>query len=439
MDPGRCPGRRNSLSRPGRLLVGSPNLEAPAAPDRHGARSQDRAEHSLSISRQLPAWSPLTLSAIGSGVAALFSDGSAVDALSARIREEYTCADVALVDSGTTALALAFAASAATRRPRIALPAYGCFDLMTAADSVDAEVALYDLDPATLAPDLDSLARATTAGIDAVVVAHWYGLPAELGPAGELAGRMGALLIDDAAQGVGTSIGGRPAGSAGDFGVLSFGRGKGRTGGHGGALLANSPRAAALMSALTRSLPPAPARIRDLAALLAQWMLGRPTLYGIPAAIPRLRLGETVYRAPSRAARIQPSAAAVANAVWERSAREVAIRRSNAARWSRILEAAVDLDGYGVPPGSESGWLRFPVRARGRCHAVLAEPRSRALGVMPGYPKVLGELPVAPTRLRDAAARCPGAVELSRSLFTLPTHSLLRPYDLNAITRSIGL
>ena len=344
------------------------------------------------------------------------------------------------MDSGTTALALAFAASAAAMpRPRIALPAYGCFDLMTAADSVDAEVALYDLEPATLAPDLDSLARATTAGIDAVVVAHWYGLPAELGPARELAGRMGALFIEDAAQGVGTSIGGRPAGSAGDFGVLSFGRGKGRTGGHGGALLANSARAASLMSAVTRSLPPAPARIRDLAALLAQWMLGRPTLYRIPAAIPLLRLGETVYRAPSRAARIQPSAAAVANSVWERSAREVEIRRSNAARWSRILGAAVGLDVYGVPPGSESGWLRFPVRARGPSHTVLAEHRSRGLGVMPGYPMGLDGLPVAPTRLRDTAARYAGAVELSRSLFTLPTHSLLRTDDVRVMAARLGL
>jgi dTDP-4-amino-4,6-dideoxygalactose transaminase len=420
--------------------VGSPDLEAPSAPGRHGARAQDRAEHSLSISRQLPAWSPLTLGAIGSGVAALFSDRSAGDTLATRIRAEYTCADAALVDSGTTALALAFAAAApAQRRARIALPAYGCFDLMTAADSVDAEVALYDLDPATLAPDLDSLARATRAGVDAVVVAHWYGLPADLGPARELAGRMGALVIEDAAQGVGTSLAGRPAGSTGDFGVLSFGRGKGRTGGHGGALLANSPRAASLMSAVTRSLSPAPARIRDLAALLAQWMLGRPALYGIPAAIPMLRLGETAYRPPSRAARIPRSSAAVANAVWERSAREVAIRRSNAARWSRILGAAVDLDVYGVPSGSESGWLRFPVRARGPMHAALAEDRSKRLGVMPGYPKGLAELPVAPTRLRDAGARYPGADELTRSLFTLPTHALLRTNDVRAMAARLGL
>jgi perosamine synthetase len=345
---------------------------------------------------------------------------------------------VALLDSGTSALALACRGGAANgRRARVALPAYGCFDLMTAADTIDAEVVLYDLDPTTLAPDPDSLARVTAGGIDAVVVAHWYGVPADLGPALEIAGRTGALVIEDAAQAVGTSLAGRPAGSAGDFGVLSFGRGKGRTGGHGGALLANSPRAAALLGGLTESLPEAGGGARNLAALLAQWMMGRPSLYGIPAAIPSLRLGETVYRTAQSPSRILPASAAVVGAVWEASGREADSRRDNAAHWIQILDAVEDLDYYRIAAGATCGWLRFPVRAWATSRAILADPRSRSQGVMPGYPSLLSALPVGPTRLRASHERHPGAVELCRSLFTVPTHSLLRPHNMRSITRTL--
>jgi dTDP-4-amino-4,6-dideoxygalactose transaminase len=102
---------------------------------------------------------------------------------------------------------------------------------------------LYDLDPATLSPDPASLDRAMSAGAAALVVAHLYGFAVDLDLAARAAERTGALLIEDAAQGVGGSYRGVPLGKCGSLSVLSFGRGTGRTGGRGGALLATTSAA----------------------------------------------------------------------------------------------------------------------------------------------------------------------------------------------------
>jgi len=142
-------------------------------------------------------------------------------------------------DSGTGALTLALRAAAPAL---VALPAWGCYDLATAADGADVAVWLYDLDPRTLGPADGAIEAALTAGADVVVLAHFHGVPVDLPRARRLADAAGALVVEDAAQGAGISVAGRAAGTHGSLGVLSFGRGKGVTGGRGGALLAGDAR-----------------------------------------------------------------------------------------------------------------------------------------------------------------------------------------------------
>src|SRR5207237_8893759 len=141
-----------------------------------------------------------------------------------------------LTGSGTTALTAALIGVLKDRPGAVALPAYGCYDLATAADGANAPVLLYDLDPHTLAPDLPQLRDALRQGASAVVVVHFYGHPVDLGEVKRLAAERGALVIEDAAQAAGAKLDGRPVGTQSSLAVLSFGRGKGLTGGSGGAL-----------------------------------------------------------------------------------------------------------------------------------------------------------------------------------------------------------
>ncbi len=257
----------------------------------------------MSLVRDLPVYSPVSFRAIVAGLQAFRGGGEeALAQVEALIRAQYAPSDLLLTDSGTSALNLALTASARSAesrgsQPLAALPAYGCYDLATAADAAGVRVVLYDLDPDTLGPDWASLERVVAGGATSVVVAHLYGVPVDVRRVRSIC-RGRADLIEDAAQAAGAVIEGRPAGGIGSLSVLSFGRGKGRTGGGGGALLANDSAGAALLATVREFPGPAPRGGRQLIPLMAQWLLARPWVYGIPASLPFLGLGETVYHAP---------------------------------------------------------------------------------------------------------------------------------------------
>jgi dTDP-4-amino-4,6-dideoxygalactose transaminase len=376
-----------------------------------------------------PVYSPVTGPAIAAGARALarVSDGAAM--IEARLREYFRAGAVLLTDSGTSALTLALRDVARTRPGApVALPAYCCYDVATAADGAGVPVALYDVDPTTLGPDFATLRRVLAEGAAAVVVAHLYGIPVDVGAVEALAREHGALLIDDAAQGTGASCDGRPLGAAGSAGVLSFGRGKGVTGGGGGALLGNDAPGATMVVAARSALMPAGRGARRLASVAVQAMLGRPGLYGLPASIPFLHLGETLYRRPWPPASAPASCVAVLGVTWPLAGAEADVRRRHAARLVAALRGpqrawAVRGAASGLP-----GYLRLPlvVSAAARARAAAA----RRLGIMPGYPRALIDLPGFGDRTTGVVRDFPGARLLTERLITLPTHRLLRDDDL---------
>lgn len=399
------------------------------------------------IRRQLPAWSPVSLAALRAGLEAAMRGGQRAEA---EVREllagRHPHGDLLLVDSGTTALALALRAAAARAPGPVALPAYSCYDVATAAEAADVPVLLYDLEPGSLGPERRSLEGTLAQGATAVVVAHLYGLPAAGGEVAGLCRDAGALLIDDAAQAAGMEVEGRPAGSLGSLGVLSFGRGKGRTGGGGGALLAIDERGRRALEASSPAPAPGGRGWKELARAAALWLLGRPDLYGLPASLPFLRLGETVHRPPGEASRMPAAAAGVLGVTWELQEGEVRRRRRNARRLLAAMEEAAgrdpERDGRGVPPRPEvdgrvepvrpgvdgrPGYLRLPVLAPER------EVDLAHLGVMPGYPKPLSRLEGFRERCLNAGAEFPGAERLARRLHTLPTHGRLTEEDLRRL------
>jgi perosamine synthetase len=377
--------------------------------------------------RQPPAWSPLTLGALLAGFrAAWLTDGHATRrALDAALRDAYRPRELHLTDSGTSALRLALQAAQAMTNAPIALPAFSCYDVATAADGAGTPFLLYDLDPATLSPDLASLRRAFESGARTVVVAHLYGVPADLGAVQALGAEFGAIVIEDAAQGSGCEWKGRPAGAHGALGVLSFGRGKGVTGGKGGALLVNDTSLQASVAAAWEAgtgIRMPRGSLRDYLVLKAQWLFGRPSLYWIPASLPFLGLGETRYRPPQRVGGISSLATGVLSRTLPRVPAEVAVRRGNAAR---LRAQVVGVSHVTPAPEWDSGWLRFPVVLQDTATRVLRAYHVRS-GVMRGYPQALAELPGFGNRRLNLAAEFPGARRLAERLVTLPTHRFVR-------------
>ena len=155
-------------------------------------------------------------------------DPRAESRIAGRLRQRYGSGHELLVDSGTTALRLAIqAAQAGKPGAPVALPAWCCYDVATAALGANARVLLYDVDPASLTPELGSLRRALEQGAGSVVVAALYGLAPPWQAILELCRDAGALVIEDAAQAAGGRYQGRLLGTFGSLVVLSFGRGKG--------------------------------------------------------------------------------------------------------------------------------------------------------------------------------------------------------------------
>jgi dTDP-4-amino-4,6-dideoxygalactose transaminase len=99
-----------------------------------------------------------------------------------------------------------------------------------------------DIDPNTLTIDPKAAEAALTPNTRAIMAVHYAGVSADMGPLRDIANRHGLALLEDAAQALGASYRGRPCGSLGDLGAISFHETKNVVSGEGGALTINDPR-----------------------------------------------------------------------------------------------------------------------------------------------------------------------------------------------------
>jgi perosamine synthetase len=382
--------------------------------------------------RQLAAWSPLSARALlGAAGDLLRARGGDAEDLLAHLLARHGAASGVLCASGTQALQLAITAAremSGDAAAPVALPAWTCYDVASAAVGADAAVALYDVNPLTLAPEMDSLERVLAEGARVVVAAWAFGHPPDWTDLLALAARYGAVVVEDAAQGHGASWRGRPAGSFGALSVLSFGRGKGWTGGRGGALLIRPNGGGMEMEIPPIAAGGALGEMTNLAASGAQWMLGRPSLYALPASIPGLGLGETVYHPPSPPRALPRTAATLLRRTRTAAEREAGARRRNARTLLDALRGVPGIRPVRPMEGAEPGYLRLPLLLD---HPLPAE--AARLGIARGYPAPLAALPALKPRLVHPDRRFPGAEALAARLVTLPTHSLLTADDLRAI------
>ncbi|MFP4069508.1 MAG: DegT/DnrJ/EryC1/StrS family aminotransferase [Opitutales bacterium] len=105
---------------------------------------------------------------------------------------------------------------------------------------VDSERDSWNMDPALLEEALSAL-EAEGRGAKAVIVVHLYGQCAEMEAIGRICAGRGLPVIEDAAEALGASYRGRPAGSFGALSFFSFNGNKIVTTSGGGMLLSDEP------------------------------------------------------------------------------------------------------------------------------------------------------------------------------------------------------
>lgn len=108
---------------------------------------------------------------------------------------------------------------------------------------VDCDRSSWNMDPDRLAEALDDLSRAD-AKPAAIVVTHLFGQTADMDSIMRLAQAQGVPVLEDAAEALGASYRGRPAGSLADLGALSLNGNKIITCSGGGILAGDSERIA---------------------------------------------------------------------------------------------------------------------------------------------------------------------------------------------------
>ncbi len=125
---------------------------------------------------------------------------------------------------------------------------------------VDSEAATLGVDPDKLADYLEATLadgtdgprnRATGRRVRALVVMHTYGHPARIDLLAEVCERFGIVLIEDAAESLGSYYRGRHTGNVGRVSAVSFNGNKTVTTGGGGAILTNDQALGALAKHLT--------------------------------------------------------------------------------------------------------------------------------------------------------------------------------------------
>lgn len=152
--------------------------------------------------------------------------------------------------SCTAALHLATLALGLGPGDEVIVPALTWVTSANCAEYVGARPVLADVDLVTYNLDPAAFEAAITPRTRAVVVVHLFGLPAEMGSILAIAQRRGIAVIEDAACAIGASWDGKPVGTLGDLGCLSFHPRKIVTTGEGGMVLTNRDDLAEAMRSL---------------------------------------------------------------------------------------------------------------------------------------------------------------------------------------------
>jgi perosamine synthetase len=254
--------------------------------------------------------------------------------------------------------------------------------------------------------DPQQLAAALTPDTRAVVPVHLYGCPAAMGQIEAAVAGRGIALIEDAAQALAASVGGRPVGSFGT-GCFSFYATKNVTTGEGGAVTTDDDEVAETVRLL-----------RDQ---------GQRDSYG--------------YARPGFNLRMTELQAALGVAQMGRLAEIVDVRRHNA---RLITEGLSGIEGFVLPVQPQGRWHvyhQYTVRVTADARLtrdelrLLLESNGIACGVY--YPRPVFDYPCFREDPRVVMSATPSAARLATEVLSLPVHPKLVATDVDRLVDTI--
>jgi len=401
------------------------------------ARPEGRAlqPQQMKIGRKVPpAAAPITWQDLWHGAIGIVFPEQSTRLFKQEIQSHFGVRHVFLVSSGTAALTLTLMGlRSSSRRTEVVIPAYTCFSVPAAVLKAGLRPVLCDINPATFDFDHALLERTLNANTLCVVAHHLFGIPSDIERVRALCRARGIFVVEDAAQAMGVESNGRSLGTLGDVGIFSLGRGKSITCGSGGIVVTNSEPIADAIGRRCREL--AASRLaevlRDFASIVLMAVFIRPRLYWLPAALPFLRLGQTIFPKDVSLKRLSGMKAGVLRDWQARLRKSNRIRSSAAAYFSQQLSIE-------LANGPSHPYLRLPVFAATPAERdrIYSRSQRQGLGLSVAYPTPINEIPEISVAFNGK--RFPSARRVADHLLTIPIHHWLSENDKRAIAGCVA-
>lgn len=136
---------------------------------------------------------------------------------------QYISSNCVVVNNGSSALICALLAHGIKPGDKIAVPAFTFIATATSAKILGAEIIPIDIDPNTLNMSIKDLEKTTNLHkIKAVIIVDVGGLPVDIEAFSELANKHNFILIEDAAEALGSEFKGKKLGSFNHISTFSF-------------------------------------------------------------------------------------------------------------------------------------------------------------------------------------------------------------------------
>lgn len=144
------------------------------------------------------------------------------------------------VNSGTSALHAILAAYGIGEGDEVIIPSFTFIATANAPLFVGAKPVFADIENETYGLDPDDVVKKITPKTKAIIPVHYAGCSCRIKELKKIADKHNLILIEDAAEALGSTVNGEKVGSIGDAAILSFCANKVITTGEGGMVLTNS-------------------------------------------------------------------------------------------------------------------------------------------------------------------------------------------------------
>ncbi len=389
-----------------------------------------------------PAASPHSVTDLLSGLTGVFNPSATIRQFHASLSGQLNKKFCFSYSSGKAALAEALH-TLRTLQPDckgVVVPAFNCYSVPSAIIDAGCTVIPCETDPSTLDFDESALREIIRNNnhLLAVCPTHLFGLPANIDRVRKLLAGTTVTIIEDAAQAMGTALAGHPQLCTGDVILFSLGRGKALSAGEGGILLTDHEPFASVLQKRIDSITGYSSKelIKLLLQTLAMFLLINPRFFTLPANLPFLKLGETLFEPDFPTHTLSGIQAGFAGNWIKRLTAFNAVRMGCAQHYYNGLSQLNSIQTF-WNPSAPTPSIRFPVLFDSEKTAAMVfhEGRRNGLGIARTYPEAIDRIPQLniPPDQRSVHAQ-----NIALRLLTLPCHKFVTAKDIGRIVEVIA-